>query len=203
MMWLLVEEFVLRWRVEGRDVLEPIRRHGIRGTPASDVAAAAVVDPGTSGALAPALWQTSSRALWVGGESADGSSEFQPVDASDAGYLFAGMAASTMERPALPDSPSLLFVDVRGVSGQIYRMFDLIAITTLLAAARVVQFLMVLPGAGPMLVSVFSTLSHGTVVLYLLLLAAFHVLFGLSMHIAIGSQNEDYDTVAKSMLSLF
>lgn len=187
MVWLLVEEFILRWRVEGRDVLEPIRRHGLRGIPSSDVSAAAVVDPKSRGALAPSLWQTSSHSLWFGGESAESSTGFEPVSAADAGFLFAGTASQPRVHPSVPDSPALLFVDVHGVGSQIYRLFDLIAITTLLAAARVVQFLMVLPGAGPMLVSVFSTLSHGTVVLYLLLLAAFHVLFGLSLHIAIGS----------------
>ena len=80
---------------------------------------------------------------------------------------------------------------------------DVIAVVMLFVFVRFVKYLQLAPGAGPVLVAILLTFIHGTVLLYLGIMMGVIIAFGVSFHVAFASENINFSTVWRSILSLF
>lgn len=95
------------------------------------------------------------------------------------------------------------FIDLESIGDGMQTLADILAVGMLLAGARLIVELTLLPGLGPMLVAVTATLGNLGVQLYLSLLAGMIVLFGLAFNLSVGPDSPTFATMPATVVALF
>eukprot|EP01138_Halocafeteria_seosinensis_P013740 gb/GECG01014031.1/.p1 GENE.gb/GECG01014031.1/~~gb/GECG01014031.1/.p1 ORF type:complete len:2125 (+),score=205.59 gb/GECG01014031.1/:1-6375(+) len=113
--------------------------------------------------------------------------------------------SSTNERDTLriDVAKTSTFTSLWGLASKLELETDLLAVTVLLMIIRFVQYLRLIPGWGPMLLAFLMTWQDRIVMLYLSVMAMLIFTFGISFHVAFGTENPEFTSVLRSFYSLF